>query len=99
MIFGWFNAKESKNFGAALADYYLSGMKFDQVKRSLKQNDKKQKEVLVQVVNRVVSFKEKEKLNIYKKAQLCNAFKWRLLEAGLERSHVDELTAWLVRGL
>ena len=99
MIFGWFNAKEAKNFGASLADYYLNGMKFDQVKRSLKHNDKKQKEILIQVVNRVTSFKEKEKLNIYKKAQLCNAFKWRLLEAGLERSHVDELTAWLVRGL
>lgn len=97
MMFGWFNAKESKSFGISLADYYLSCMKFDQVKRSLKQNEKKQKDVLIQIVSRVSSFKEKEKLNTYKKAQLCNAFKWRLLEAGVDRSHVNELTSWLVR--
>jgi tetratricopeptide (TPR) repeat protein len=36
------------------------------------------------------------KLNIFSRAALANSFKWRLLEKGVERSLVDELTQSLV---
>jgi tetratricopeptide (TPR) repeat protein len=36
------------------------------------------------------------KLNIFTRAALANSFKWRLLEKGVERSLVDELTQSLV---
>jgi tetratricopeptide (TPR) repeat protein len=36
------------------------------------------------------------KLNIFSRAALANSFKWRLLETGVERSLVDELTQSLV---
>lgn len=36
------------------------------------------------------------KLNIFNRAALANSFKWRLLEKGVERSLVDELTQSLV---
>src|SRR5262249_8230556 len=35
-------------------------------------------------------------LNVFKRAKLANSFKWRLLEKGVERDLVDELTQALV---
>jgi len=32
---------------------------------------------------------------LYKKAQLGNLFKWRLLEAGVDSAYVDGLTDWI----
>ena len=37
-------------------------------------------------------FKLEHKLNIYKKAQLGNAFKWALKDAGYDPEFVDQLT-------
>ena len=47
----------------------------------------------------VAEFKAAHKLNIYKKAQLGNAFKWTLKEAGYQASDVDALTVLLMRQL
>lgn len=41
-------------------------------------------------------FKMKHKLNVYKKAILCNAFKWKLLEADYDPAPVDELMKFLL---
>jgi hypothetical protein len=37
-------------------------------------------------------FKLENKLNFYKKAKLCNAFKWQLLELNYVPTFVDERT-------
>jgi hypothetical protein len=45
---------------------------------------------------KIQQFKINHKLNIYKKAQLGNAFKWKLLEANYDQTLVDELTKVLM---
>ena len=45
---------------------------------------------------RVEQFKASNRLNTYKKAQLGNAFKWALREAGYDKAYIDRLTEWLV---
>ncbi|MEB0139361.1 MULTISPECIES: hypothetical protein [unclassified Undibacterium] len=99
MVFSWLNATKAKQFGISLADFYLERSKVDAQAKSSKFVEKKQRELLGKVLQQVVQFKASEKLNVYKKAQLGNVFKWRLLEAGHDRLHADELTRWLMHNL
>ena len=41
-------------------------------------------------------FKREHKLNIYKEAQLGNAFKWSLTDAGYDSKYADQLTKELM---
>jgi chorismate mutase len=43
------------------------------------------------VFQEVGNFKRAHSLNIYKKAQFANTFKWALKEAGYEDAYIDEL--------
>ena len=98
MVLGWFDARQAKQFGASLAAYYGAQMPLD-----LKLNDKKfaarSKSALRGLSSRVDEFKAAQSLNGYKKAQLCNQFKWALKDAGYEAEYVDKLTDWLVTRL
>jgi hypothetical protein len=47
----------------------------------------------------IEEFKKNNNLNIYKRAQLSNAFKWKLKEAGYASEYINELTMWLVKQL
>ena len=51
------------------------------------------------MAEQIGDFKLENKLNLYKKAQLGNAFKWALLEAGYSGKDVDELTTALMHQL
>lgn len=46
--------------------------------------------------SQIQEFKMKHELNVYKKAKLGNAFKWKLLEADYDPVLVDELTKLLL---
>ncbi|MBC3884340.1 hypothetical protein [Undibacterium griseum] len=99
MVFNWFNAKEEKIFGSSLADFYLERHKTEAINKNNKYVERKQKELFVKMLQQLESFKAKHQSNVYKKAQLGNAFKWRLMESGLSTEHVDQLTRWLTRQL
>jgi hypothetical protein len=95
MIFKWFDATEAKKFGSNLALFFVEGIP------STKQfGDKafelKAKKVLNQMAEQIVQFLKEHKLNTYKKAQLANAFKWTLKDAGIESAYTDKLTQWLM---
>ena len=95
MLFEWFNATASKEFGAALAKFYI-----ERIPVASNENDKKfaskTKAALDKMSQRVEQFKAANPLNTYKKAQLGNAFKWALREAGYDKAYIDRLTEWLV---
>ena len=95
MLFDWFNATAAKEFGTGLAQFYIERIPVDSAV-----NDKKfaakTKGVLDKMALRVTQFKAANRLNTYKKAQLGNAFKWTLREAGYDSAYIDRLTAWLV---
>ena len=98
MLFKWFDATESKKFGHALALFFVERMP------SAKQyGDKafemKANKVANQMAEKVLRFKQQHKLNTYKKAQLGNAFKWALVDAGFAPDYADKLTNWLVMQL
>jgi hypothetical protein len=97
-MFDWLNASAAKEFGAGLAQFYV-----ERVPVALAVTEKKfaakSKEVLDKMALQVARFKETNSLNTYKKAQLGNAFKWELRDAGYDKDYVDRLTEWLVARL
>ena len=97
-MFGWFDAREAKQFGASLAAFYIARMPVD-----LKLSDKKfaarTESTLRSMSGKVDVFKAAHGLNGYKKAQLGNTFKWALKDAGYDTAYIDKLTDWLVTRL
>lgn len=95
MILSWFDATEAKKFGAALAHFFVEKIPpVSQIgdKAFAQKSDK----VLHQMADQVSRFKLANKLNTYKKAQLGNAFKWTLKDAGIVPEYADDLTKWLM---
>jgi hypothetical protein len=97
MIFNWFDAKKEINFGHQLADFYIARAAKNQHEIRGKVVERKQRELLSKLSLQIDQFKSTQSLNFYKKAQMGNAFKWRLLDAGLDSAHADELTSWVTR--
>ena len=97
MMFAWFDARECKKFGQELADFYLERVVVDKKDKTTKFVEKKQKNLLTKIQQKIYQFRAAQSLNVYKTAQIGNVFKWRLIEAGFDKSYVDELTNWLMR--
>jgi hypothetical protein len=94
-MFSWFDARDAKIFGEALAVFFIERIPLETPNRKSKSLERKQ-EVLDKMFIKIQQFKINHKLNIYKKAQLGNAFKWKLLEANYDQTLVDELTKVLM---
>jgi glutamate synthase domain-containing protein 1 len=99
MIFEWFDAKDAKAFGQEISDFYITRSKKTSDRKSEKFIEKKQRELLSKLSQKIAIFKSTKKLNIYKKAQISNVLKWRLHDAGFDKGYVDELTSWVTRQL
>jgi len=97
-MFGWFDAREAKQFGASLAAFYIAQMPVD-LKLSDKKFAAKTQSAMRSMAGKVDAFKVAHGLNGYKKAQLGNAFKWALKDAGYDTAYIDKLTDWLVTRL
>lgn len=98
MILSWFDASEAKKFGELLAQFFMEKSSRIAAKKAGKFIAKAQEELLTNMSQQLVNFKLEHKLNIYKKAQVGNAFKWKLRDAGYDPQYVDQLTSWLMLG-
>lgn len=98
MLISWFNAAPAKEFGRALAKFYAERIPVQSTTNE-KKFAAKSKDTLDKMALRVAQFKEANRLNTYKKAQLGNAFKWALRDAGYDATYIDQLTEWLVARL
>ena len=94
MIFSWFSTSESVRFGRELASVLLSELSASIAKNDTKFTAKAEK-ALVRADARVRTFKQRERMNFYKKAKLANAFLWTLKDAGCPQDYADKLTDWL----
>lgn len=94
-MFSWFDARDAQEFGTSLATFFIEKFPLEASNKKNKSMVKKQ-DVLDKMFQKVQLFKTTHKLNIYKKAQLGNAFKWKLLEANYDPEFVDELTNMLL---
>ena len=94
-MLSWFDAKSAKEFGASMASIYI-----DCIPLSEKLSEKKMvalsRQALSKIGHKVSNFKKDNKLNTYKTAQMGNAFKWALKDAGYDNHQIDKLTEWLV---
>ena len=95
MVLSWFDANEAKEFGESLAAFFAQRIPIDSNLKEKKFSTKAQ-QVLTKMAQQVDQFKRERKLNVYKKAKLGNAFKWKLRDAGYDQAYVDELTEWLM---
>ena len=97
-MFGWFDAKEAKQFATTLAAFYVAQVP---VKSTLgeKKFAAKTQSTLRALDGKIAAFKTAHPLNGYKKAQLGNTFKWALKDAGYDANYIDKLTDWLVTRL
>lgn len=97
MLFGLFGTTRMSTIGVSLADQFSKDFrdaKEGRAKRSrLPANPK---DLLQQVLTRAQREVMPLQLNFYKKARLANAFKWRLIENGVESTAAAELTHDLV---
>lgn len=92
MVLSWFDAREAKEFGASLAKFYIERVPPGASSAKSKSAIKKHEEVVTKVFQQLERFKLEHKLNVYKKAQLGNAFKWTLQEAGYAPELADQFT-------
>ncbi|MES2040912.1 MAG: hypothetical protein V4495_24105 [Pseudomonadota bacterium] len=96
-MFSWFNSKEEKAFGLQLAEFVIKEMPVEIVKKKQDKGVLKRQKVMQQLAVKVLEFKRDHRLNVYKKAQLGNSFKWRLLEENYDADVAKELTTIVVR--
>lgn len=93
----WLNAREATQAGIALADDFVLQTAGASSGASHKGAASKHLEKFMQrFLTRVDHAARPLQLNLLKRAKLANSFKWRLLEKGVEREIVDELTQALV---
>jgi tetratricopeptide (TPR) repeat protein len=98
-MFKWLSGREAAQVGTALADDFVletgSGSGARERDPRATHGQKLQK-FMDRFLKRVDRETRPLKLNIFKRATLANSFKWRLLEKGVEKSVVEELTQALV---
>ena len=94
-MINWFDARESQQFGTSLANFFMERVPPNlDGKKAVAMN--KKKEVLGKMFMQIIKFKSEHRMNVYKKAKLGNAFKWKLRDAGYDSAFVDELTKTLM---
>jgi tetratricopeptide (TPR) repeat protein len=93
MILAWLNGREAAEIGAALADEFAPKTESAVAKESRQGGGSGSMDLLLR---RADSEVRPLQLNFYKKAKFANAFKWRLIENGVERETADGVTQSLV---
>lgn len=96
MLFGWFDARDEKQFGHSLAEILIERLTLEGGARNNRLMGKKHDAMLHNMTQQITSFKLDRKMNTYKKAQVGNAFKWALKDKGYDPEYVDQLTNWLM---
>lgn len=97
MLFGLFGTNRISTIGASLADQLSKNFQDVQGPRDRRAHRKpSHRELLQQVLTRARQEVVPLRLNFYKKARIANAFKWRLIENGVDATAANELTHDLV---
>jgi len=99
MALTWFDAEAAKTFGTSLAVLFIEKIPADERGVDDKLFARKTKKTMAAMTVQITEFKKSNSLNFYKRAQLGNAFKWKLKEAGYSPEYINELTLWLVKQL
>ena len=93
-MLSWFDTKESVRFAKSLAEELMETLSAKTALRDAKFTAKAEK-ALIRADGKVRSFRARERMNVYKKAKLANAFLWQLKDRGCPEDYAQELTEWL----
>jgi len=99
MLLDFLNVRDATRVGAALADDFVmqsAGASPDGRHKGRGAPSAQLHTLLQKFLQRVDRETRTLRLNLIKRAKLAHSFKWRLLEKGVERQIVDELTQALV---
>jgi tetratricopeptide (TPR) repeat protein len=99
MLLDWFNAREAAAVGASLADHFLPQTASGAGETRAPRRSGGARPDLQRFRQRVSREARPLKLNLFKRAKLLGSFKWKLLEHGVDRNTVDELTHMLLMQL
>lgn len=94
-MFAWFDASDAEKFGISLAEFFMERVPSEALEKQTI-SLAKQKDVLDKLVRKVQLYRMEHKLNIYKKAKIGNAFKWKLREANYNSAFIDNITKMLM---
>ena len=83
----------ARRFGQALALYYAESRRPAEGDRT----GSKVRLLLLNMRGQIERFTRAEKVTFIGKALMANEFKWGLIEAGVDRAKVEELTEWLLQ--
>jgi tetratricopeptide (TPR) repeat protein len=96
MMSNWFNARGAAEIGVELADQFAPASNAVAEIREKKPGAKGSDDPLKDLFGRADREVRPLRLNFFKKAKLANAFKWRLLENGIDKDAADAVTERLV---
>jgi tetratricopeptide (TPR) repeat protein len=96
MIHNWFNVRGATEIGVALADQFAPETAAAPAVPGKNATPTGSGDVLRELLQQADHDIRKLRLNFYKRAKLANSFKWRLLENGVEKELVNEVTQRLV---
>jgi len=93
----WFNAREAADLGVALADQFAAAAALRTAPvRGSEGTRKEHASALEQLHERADREVRPLEMNFYQKARFANAFKWKLIENGVESGLADDLTQSLI---
>src|SRR5271155_1153447 len=97
MMLKWFNAREAADLGAALADQFAAAAAPRAAPVRGAEGKRKEHVTAFQELHERVDREVRTlELNFYQKARFANAFKWRLIENGVEPGVADGVTQSLL---
>ena len=99
MLLNWFNAKEAKQFGLSMAEFFAQRVPPESIPATEKKPLQRAAEVVNKLHVQAQNFRASNKLNMYKKSALANEFQWKLFDLGYDKRIVEELTRELLRYL
>jgi Flp pilus assembly protein TadD len=96
MMLKWFNSREAAELGVALADQFAAAAALPAPVRGSEGKRKEHATALEQLHERADREVRPLELNFYQKARFANAFKWKLIEYGVESGAADDVTQSLL---
>lgn len=97
MFLKWFDTTEVEAFAASLTNEFIERVPPDSLMQAARGSKARLAESTDLLLKRVGNFASGRRLNILKRARLANSLKWRLHEAGYEKSLIDDLTLSVAR--
>lgn len=91
----FFDASAAVAFGESVADIVIESVPTT-IEKTPEKHAKKVNSVMKRISQQIDWIKVQHKFNLYQKAKLGNALRWKLADKGYETAFVREITEWVL---